>query len=151
MKYFRQILLGLLILFTFSLIFLSILSRFKASHGLVDGKLAKCPATTNCICSEDHPNQNYQPIAIDLKKKPSAWTDLKSAIAQAGGDIRQDDGHYLWATFVTPVFRFVDDFEARLDTVEACIHLRSASRVGQNDFGTNLRRVNLVVQIYLEN
>jgi hypothetical protein len=91
MKYFGQILLGLAILITFSLIFLSILSRFKASHGLVNVKLAKCAATTNYICSENHPSQNYPQIGIDLKKTPSVWTDLKSAIAQSGGEIRQDD------------------------------------------------------------
>lgn len=131
-----------------SLIYLSVKSRSIENYGLVEGKLSICPDTPNCICSEEYANKNYQPIKINLENKGIAWENLKSAIREAGGDIQIERNDHLWAIFVTPIFRFVDDFEARVDTAQSCIHLRSASRVGDYDFGTNLKRVNRVVEIY---
>jgi uncharacterized protein (DUF1499 family) len=142
---------GIITLSTFfllSLVYLSVQSRSIENYGMVEGKLSKCPDTPNCICTEEYVNKNYQPIQINLEYKRIAWDNLKSAIRDAGGDIQIEKKDYLWATFITPIFRFVDDFEARVDTVQSCIHLRSASRVGDYDFGTNLERVNLVVEIY---
>jgi uncharacterized protein (DUF1499 family) len=140
------IVLSIVILLT--LAYLSVKSRTLVNAGLVEGKLAKCPDTPNCICSEDYKNKNFEPIQIHLENKTSEWAHLKQAIRESGGEIHQDTNYYLHATFVTPIFRFVDDFEARIDTVNSCIHLRSASRVGDYDFGTNLKRVNRVVKIY---
>ena len=133
------------------LIVLSILSRYKAHHGLINGELAQCPKTPNCICSEPYNNQNFKPLRINLTYAHIEWRKLKASVVKCGGEILQDDGNYMWATFVTPFFRFVDDFEARLDTVQACIHLRSASRVGSYDFGTNLERINCIIENYLNN
>ena len=139
---------GLTALILLSLIALSVRSRFEGSHGLVDGWLAKCPETPNCICKEPYVNQNFQPLPLDLENAASAWADLKSAVIDAGGEIHEDQPYYLWATFVTPLFRFVDDFEARLDSGRACIQLRSASRVGSYDYDTNLKRIQKVVENY---
>ena len=69
-------------------------------------------------------------------------------IVAAGGNIESDDGKYLWATFTSPIFRFVDDFEARIDEQNAEIHLRSASRVGHGDMGVNKKRVDAIVGNY---
>jgi uncharacterized protein (DUF1499 family) len=132
-----------------SLAYLSIKSRTIENYGLVEGKLAQCPDTSNCICTEDYTNKNYQPLKITNANKDSAWVHLKEAILEAGGEIHSEDNGYLRATFVTPLFRFVDDFETRIDAVQSCIHLRSSSRVGDYDFGTNLKRVNRVVEIYM--
>ena len=46
---------------------------------------------------------------------------------------------YLHATFVTPIMRYKDDVELRLD--DDRIHIRSASRVGYSDLGANRQRV----------
>jgi uncharacterized protein (DUF1499 family) len=115
---------------------------------MVNGKLAPCPETPNCVCTEDYANKNYQPLVINKANAQAEWNKLLAAVREAGGEVQEADDTYLWAEFVTPLFRFVDDFEARLDTSQAMIHLRSASRVGDYDFGTNLKRVNRVVEIY---
>ena len=77
-----------------------------------------------------------------------------SAIAQIisdlGGKIAIQNDHYIAATFTSLVFRFVDDFEVRLDTEQRLIHFRSASRVGTSDFGVNRKRVAAVKQIFLQ-
>jgi uncharacterized protein (DUF1499 family) len=47
----------------------------------------------------------------------------------------------LRASQQTRFFRFIDDIEARVDPQARCLHVRSASRVGYSDLGTNRRRV----------
>lgn len=52
-----------------------------------------------------------------------------------------EDERYLWATFSTRIFRFIDDLELRLDEENGVMHVRSSSRVGYSDMGANRRRV----------
>jgi uncharacterized protein (DUF1499 family) len=148
MRYVIRIASGLAIFILISLIGLSVYSRYKQNSGLVNGKLAPCPETSNCVCTEDYANQNYQPLPTTKAGMHADWNILLAAIKSAGGEIQNENDTYVWATFVTPFWRFVDDFEARLDTSQAMIHLRSASRVGSYDYGTNLKRVNRIVDIY---
>jgi len=124
---------------------LSIASRFISNHGLSNEKLRSCTDKPNCVCSEDYPNQNYQPIDIGTMPSGEAWAVLKKVVTSTGGNIKQDDGHYMWAIYVTPLMRFVDDVELRLDENNRLIHIRSASRVGRGDMGANRQRVNRIV------
>ena len=48
----------------------------------------------------------------------------------------EDYAHYV---FTTLLFRFQDDVQIEQGT--GCVHIRSASRVGRSDLGTNRRRV----------
>ncbi|MFT6364114.1 MAG: hypothetical protein ACJAZ8_002538 [Planctomycetota bacterium] len=48
---------------------------------------------------------------------------------------------YAHAVFRTPLMRFRDDLEVRLDEPNTVIHVRSASRVGHSDMGANRKRV----------
>ena len=43
-----------------------------------------------------------------------------------------------------PLLRFRDDLELQLDATAGVIHLRSCSRVGRSDLGTNRRRVEAI-------
>ena len=131
-----------------ALIAMSITSHYGGSHGLFKGKLQACKATPNCICTEDFDNKNAEPINIQGVEAATAWEALKSVVVATGGKIESDDGKHLWATYTTPIFRFVDDFEARLDEQQAVIHLRSASRVGHGDMGVNKKRVDTIIEKY---
>jgi len=131
-----------------ALIAMSITSRYGASHSLIKGKLQACKATPNCICTEEFDNKNAEPINIQGIQADAAWEVLKNVVIETGGKIESDDGSYLWATYSTPVFRFVDDFEARLDEQQAVIHLRSASRVGHGDMGVNKKRIENIIEKY---
>ena len=75
-----------------------------------------------------------------------AWKKLTKIITRQGGEVQQDDGSYLHATFTSPVFRYVDDVELRLDEDHGLIHIRSASRVGRSDFGVNRKRIERIIQ-----
>lgn len=129
-----------------ALIALSIMSRYAGDPGLRGGKLQPCPATRNCVVSENFESKNIEPLDIRGMEPVTAWKILKDVVVATGGEIQEDNiqadnGRYLRATYQTPVFRFVDDFEARLDSENRVIHLRSASRVGHSDMGVNRKRI----------
>jgi uncharacterized protein (DUF1499 family) len=58
-----------------------------------------------------------------------------------GGEIQEEHDGYLWTTFTSRLFRFVDDVEFRMVFTDGIIHVRSGSRVGYSDLGVNRRRV----------
>ncbi len=120
---------------------LAIRSRRGTPPGLTDGRLAACPASPNCVCSESSGgNAAISPVRY-AGDPDDAWRRFRADVQDAGGNIETDSDGYLWATFRTPLFRFVDDVEARLDAANHVIHIRSASREGYSDFGTNRRRM----------
>ena len=122
---------------------LSLLSQRGKALGLRDRKLAPCSSKPNGVSSESGtPATNQmEPIRISGIKGP-AWDRLLEEIRALGGSVKTNEpDHYLWATFSSKLFRFVDDLECRMDTTSGHIHLRSASRVGRSDFGANRQRV----------
>ncbi|MDQ6992404.1 MAG: DUF1499 domain-containing protein [Mariprofundus sp.] len=130
----------LLILILLVFIGLAISSQKSSDHlGLHDGVLQRCPDSPNCVCSELH-SQGSEMHAI-APIKSTDWQRLVAVIEDKGGVIEQQDGHYLHATFSTPLFHFVDDLELRNDANMGVIHFRSASRVGHSDFGVNRKRI----------
>lgn len=114
--------------------------------GLNQGLLRACPESPNCVCSEAHSRHSEQHAISPIKISEKGWAEMKKSITEQGGVIEQEDSDYLHATFTTPLFRFVDDVELRLDEASGLIHIRSASRVGRSDFGVNRKRVNQLKQ-----
>ena len=55
---------------------------------------------------------------------------------------------YLHLEVRTAWLRFVDDIEFYWDQQASCIHVRSASRVGYSDLGTNRRRVERIRRLF---
>jgi uncharacterized protein (DUF1499 family) len=120
---------------------LSIISRRKPAVGLVAGRLRPCSARPNCVCSEDKNLPSYvDPLAV-IGSPESDWEKAKRIISEMRGKIQLEDDCYLWATFSTSIFRFIDDLELRMDKKNGVIHIRSGSRVGYSDMGANRRRV----------
>jgi len=108
---------------------------------LVDGRLRPCPGTPNCLCSEEGSGGDHvEPLAC-LDDPEAAWHRLQQVVSSMGGKIERTEGDYVWATFMVPVFGFVDDVEFRLDRKSGCIHVRSASRLGFSDLGVNRIRI----------
>jgi len=124
-------------------IIMSIQSHSSPKLGLVNGRLLPCPSTPNCVCSESSTDTEHRidPLPADGLQQ---WKILAQAITLIGGTIDQHDSRYLHATFTSPLFRFVDDFEAHWDEEHNLIHLRSASRVGHSDLGANRKRITLL-------
>lgn len=116
-------------------------SRRSLPRGLSNDRLSPCPDSPNCLCSEDPAADHRLAPLVFTNDAAQAWQSLHRAVVSVGGMIRSETNGYLWATCTTPVLRFVDDVECRLDIEGKCIHVRSASRVGYSDFGANRRRL----------
>jgi len=117
-------------------------------------KLAPCPSSPNCVCS-DEPNESNQYIApivstgrISMNgEEPSAEEDgqkLLAAIARYLENhdefriIERTDGS-LKVEATTPILRFVDDIDMQVRGER--VFVRSASRLGYSDLGKNRRRI----------
>lgn len=123
----------------------SLLYHAKASHngsapGLSDNKLSECPDKPNCVNSEytADPNQYIAPIQVtDVEQ---AMSTANAVINDMGGSVTVADANYLASIFTSAIFRFIDDFEVRLDRDTGLLHLRSGARLGYSDLNKNRER-----------
>lgn len=141
MKIAAYSLVALLVVLLLAFVSLSLLSRRPQETGLVGGQLRSCPQSPNCVCSE-HGGQMAYIDPLRFTGPPEiAWQVAVQALQSMGGHIQSQGDAYLWATFTTPIMRYVDDLELRLQPEEGLIHVRSASRVGHSDLGANRQRI----------
>ena len=112
--------------------------------GLKDGKLAPCPESPNCVCSEHVSPTDTEHFIEPIQADKALWHRCKGVIQKQGGEIITDDSNYVHATFSTPIFHYVDDVELRFDKTAGIIHIRSASRIGRKDFGVNRERMEML-------
>lgn len=110
--------------------------------GMINDRLRSCPSSPNCVCSEFSGLASSIPPLTYTVEHNIAWDNAVAVVLSMGGRIITSDEKYLHATFTSRIFRFVDDFELRLDKENKVIHLRSASRTGYSDLGVNRKRVN---------
>lgn len=129
---------------------LGVLSKSGKAPGLIEGSLSKCPASPNCVCSEQQDDAGHyiEPVSIPQNSPLDSLPILKAVIQDMGGSIQAESDNYLAATFSSDIFHFVDDLEIRIDTVQRVIHIRSASRVGYGDSGVNRKRAEKLKNIY---
>lgn len=134
-----------LIMFT-----LSALAKKPDNLGVKDGRLAACPPSPNCVCSQDGDEHAIEPFAFGGDAE-AAWVRLKQVLAEYPRTkvVSESDG-YLHAECTSLVFRFVDDVEFFLDREKGLIHVRSASRAGRSDLGVNRKRVEQMRQAFAE-
>ncbi|WP_271274499.1 DUF1499 domain-containing protein [Aliamphritea hakodatensis] len=120
-------------------------SHKGSAPGLHNGQLAECPDTPNCINSESYSPETRADAKVDpvpLPDKPLSelQLDIINTLDRMGAGNPEWQGHYLATRFTSLIFRFVDDFELRIDESEGLLHIRSASRVGKSDFSVNRKR-----------
>ena len=116
------------------LVVLSVISQRGTPPGVVGGRLQAGSPKPNAVSSEpDTPApQKVEPLTATRDA-------IRAAVAATGGTITADSADYVAATYSTPILRFVDDVEFRRDGERW--QVRSASRVGHSDMGTNRKRV----------
>ena len=124
--------------------------------GVKEGKLKRISKTANCVSSQaslwtDHPMLAYAQI------EPLAYSgDGKAAMAKLAAVVKSlprtnvvsSEGGYLYAHSTTALLKFTDDVEFYLDEPAGLIHVRSSSRLGQKDFGTNRARVETIRTLF---
>lgn len=104
-------------------------------------KLAKCPDSPNCICTEYPEDSAHYQVPLEFQgDSAQTLSKIKEAIQKSGGVIESETDSSISATFTSKIFKFVDDVDVRLDTENQKVHIRSASRVGYSDLGANRKR-----------
>ncbi|MGH8550970.1 MAG: DUF1499 domain-containing protein [Methylococcales bacterium] len=104
--------------------------------------LPRCPDSPNCVSSQADAGKHFVEPLVYAGSGQVAFAKLKETIANLPDTrIVQSGDSYLRAEFRTRWLKFTDDFEAILDERQAVIHIRSASRVGYWDLGTNRKRI----------
>ncbi|MBS7807032.1 DUF1499 domain-containing protein [Variovorax sp. PCZ-1] len=130
------------------------LLRGKAPQdlGLKEGKLKRPSRTQNSVTSQadlwpDHPQKAYCNIApfkasgdgsAEMAKIVQALKDMPRTVI-----VKQEAG-YIYAQSTTALLKYTDDLEFALDAGKGIIDVRSASRLGQKDFGVNRARIEAI-------
>ena len=130
------------------------LLRGKAPQdlGFKDGKLKRISRTPNCVSSQaalwpDDRQKDYSAIAPfkatgDGSAQMQKISDALKAMPRTV--IVSQTPAYIYAQSTTALLKFTDDVEFALDAQAGVIHVRSASRLGQKDFGVNRTRIEAV-------
>ena len=121
--------------------------------GVTNGRLKPPSNTPNSVSSQtslypDHAQFSYaamQPLAV----QGDGTVTMRKIAALLQGMPRttlvKDEPDYLYAQCSTPLLKFADDVEFRLDIPAGLIHFRSASRLGRKDFGVNRARIETIL------
>jgi len=126
--------------------------------GVTDGKLKPPSLTRNSVSSQadlfpDHPQLAYarmEPLPFKTGGAADSIQVLEEALsALPGVTIVQRKPDYLYAQAQTRWLRFVDDLEFWANPATGTIELRSASRLGREDFGVNRQRMEALRAAYL--
>ena len=131
MEFFIYAVLAIFVLF----FLLGLKSQKGKAKGVINGYLAEPSSAPNCVSSEIdvQPEKKVAPLNGSLAA-------IKTAIIATGGTITSETDSYLSATYMSKLFKFIDDVEIRHDK-DNIWHIRSASRVGYSDRGVNRKRV----------
>lgn len=126
--------------------------------GLQNGRLKPPSDTRNSVSSQaalypDHPQQAYaavDPLPFNVGGVEASMVSLARVLeTMPGVRIVQRQPDYLRAEATTRWLRFVDDLEFWADPAAQAVQVRSASRLGREDFGTNRARVDELRTRYL--
>jgi uncharacterized protein (DUF1499 family) len=113
--------------------------------GVRDGRLAGCPASPNCVASDDA-DAGHTIAPFQLVVAPSdGWHVLRSVVdALPRTKVVTATDDYLHVECSSALFGFVDDLELHLRPAQQLIAVRSAARLGHSDLGVNRKRVEML-------
>ncbi len=149
MKLLSVVLSALFLLIVTAFVFLAYQSKTVPKLGLLEGRLAPCTSAQNCVNSMMADSRSVEPIRFK-GEDDNAWMKMKETIQILGGNIEQEKDNYLWATFRSSLFSFIDDVEIVMDKESKLFNIRSASRVGRSDFSVNRKRVEALQKAFIE-
>ncbi|BAZ34066.1 hypothetical protein NIES4074_65800 (plasmid) [Cylindrospermum sp. NIES-4074] len=129
-----------LLTLTISLILTGV--TWASGLGIQSGHLTPCPASPNCVVSQDADAKHAaDPIPYHVDRDTARETLLKVLTVVPRTEVIEQTDNYIHALSKSRIFKFIDDVEFYFPSDESVIHLRSASRVGDSDLGVNRRRV----------
>lgn len=108
--------------------------------GIVNGVLAPCPSSPNCVSSmAGDTGHRIEPIHYRGDAR-AAFVRLRETLSRRS-DTKLVEEKYPYLRVELHTNFFVDDGEFLLDEKQGVIHVRSASRVGYSDLGKNRNRM----------
>lgn len=126
--------------------------------GVKEGRLKPPSPTRNSVSSQSrlypgHGQAAYaaiEPLPLLNDDPDGSMRHLSAVLSETPGVrlVRAEPG-YLRAEATTRWLRFVDDLEFWLDRQAGVIEMRSASRLGREDFGVNRQRLDNIRGAYL--
>lgn len=133
---------------------LSFSGRVPENIGAVDGNLAACPKSPNCVCSQaSDPGKRMPAIVWSATENEAAPIErVKAVIGRhfPEATLITEKEYYLHYEFTSFIFRFVDDVEFLIDADQQQIDFRSASRVGHSDLGANAKRMRKITSLLVQ-
>jgi uncharacterized protein (DUF1499 family) len=110
-----------------------------------DTALPACGWLPNCVNSESGRGlQAVDPITAN----DGQWQELKAwVVHQPDWEMVTDDGNFIQAIVKTPLMRFRDDVQLHFYADLELIQVRSSSRLGISDLGTNYRRIEALREV----
>ncbi len=155
----------------YGIVILVVILLLAAQFGLLSGKqpnnigvsserLKPPSKTRNSVSSQahlhaDHIQMQYasiEPLPFKNNNAANSMQVLLSVLKSMPGvtivDAKPD---YIYAQSTTKVLKFVDDVEFWVNPAKSVIDVRSASRLGREDFGVNRSRVEAIRAAYAAN
>jgi uncharacterized protein (DUF1499 family) len=129
-----------------------------ADLGVANGRLKPPSLTRNSVSSQadrypEHPQRRYaaiEPLPLSQGNAAASLQTLAAVLrGMQGMVVVEQRPDYLYAQATTRWLRFVDDVEFYADPASGVLDVRSASRLGREDFGVNRQRVDAVRAAYL--
>jgi uncharacterized protein (DUF1499 family) len=126
--------------------------------GVKDGRLKAPSATRNSVSSQaalypEHPQKgsaSIEPLPLKNGDAVASLTALSKALQSVPGvTVVDQQADYVYAQAQTRWLKFVDDMEFWANPATGVVELRSASRLGREDFGANRERIEAVRTAYL--
>ena len=110
--------------------------------GLQEDRLAPCPATPNCILSQDSDvAHSIAPLTYSGDRSRTYENLLKILAVVPRTRIVTQTDNYIRVEFESRLLGFVDDGEFYFPAEDGIIQVRSASRLGESDLGVNRTRM----------
>jgi uncharacterized protein (DUF1499 family) len=125
--------------------------------GVANERLKPPSKTRNSVSSQahlytDHVQIQYASIEPLPFKNNNAAASMQTLVAtlksMPGMTIVDAKPDYIYAQSTTKVLKFVDDIEFWVNPAKGVIDVRSASRLGREDFGVNRARVEAIRAAY---
>ncbi|MDZ4207062.1 DUF1499 domain-containing protein [Rhodoferax sp.] len=126
--------------------------------GVKDGRLKPPSLTRNSVSSQaalhpEHPQTAYAQMEPFPLKQGNAAASVAALVAALqtlpGVTVVQQQPDYVYAQAQTRWLKFVDDMEFWVNPAGGVMDVRSASRLGREDFGANRKRVEELRAAYL--
>jgi uncharacterized protein (DUF1499 family) len=110
--------------------------------GVHDGLLTPCPASPNCVVTQDADEaHSIKPITYKTDLNTARETLLKVLTVVPGTEVIKQTNNYIRAQSTSRLMGFIDDVEFYFPSEDKVIEMRSASRLGESDLGVNRRRL----------